>query len=72
MDRELLLEIGVEEMPASWLPALTAQLAERLQARLTEARVSRRDGGRVAFDAAAAGGVRRRSWSIGRKIGTTP
>ena len=24
MDRELLLEIGVEEMPASWLPALTA------------------------------------------------
>ena len=30
MDRELLLEIGVEEMPASWLPALTAQLAARL------------------------------------------
>jgi len=27
MDRELLLEIGVEEMPASWLPALTTQLA---------------------------------------------
>jgi glycyl-tRNA synthetase beta chain len=37
MDRELLLEIGVEEMPASWLPALTAELAERLGARLTEA-----------------------------------
>jgi glycyl-tRNA synthetase beta chain len=37
MDRELLLEIGVEEMPASWLPALTAQLAERLNSRLTEA-----------------------------------
>jgi glycyl-tRNA synthetase beta chain len=36
MDRELLLEIGVEEMPASWLPALTAQLAARLDARLTE------------------------------------
>ena len=36
MDRELLLEIGVEEMPASWLPALTAQLASRLQARLSE------------------------------------
>ena len=36
MDRELLLEIGVEEMPASWLPAVTAQLGERLNARLTE------------------------------------
>jgi glycyl-tRNA synthetase beta chain len=36
MDRELLLEIGVEELPASWLPALTAQLAARLQARLVE------------------------------------
>ena len=36
MDRELLLEIGVEEMPASWLPALTTQLAEKLRARLTE------------------------------------
>src|SRR4051812_8015247 len=36
MDRELLLEIGVEEMPASWLPALTAQLASRLEARLVE------------------------------------
>ena len=36
MDRELLLEIGVEEMPASWLPNLTAQLAARLHARLVE------------------------------------
>jgi glycyl-tRNA synthetase beta chain len=36
MDRELLLEIGVEEMPASWLPNVTAQLGARLQARLTE------------------------------------
>lgn len=36
MDRELLIEIGVEEMPASWLPALTTQLAERLKARLNE------------------------------------
>lgn len=36
MDRELLLEIGVEEMPASWLPSLTSQLAARLHARLTE------------------------------------
>ena len=36
MDRELLLELGVEEMPASWLPALTAQLADRLRARLID------------------------------------
>ncbi len=36
MDRELLLEIGVEEMPASWLPNLTGQLAARLHARLVE------------------------------------
>ena len=36
MDRELLLEIGVEEMPASWLPSLNAQLASRLAARLAE------------------------------------
>ncbi len=40
MDRELLLEIGVEELPASWLPGLTRQLAERLGARLTEFRIS--------------------------------
>ena len=37
MDRELLLEIGVEEMPASWLPGLTTQLARCLETRLTEA-----------------------------------
>ena len=37
MDRELLLEIGVEELPASWMPALTSELAARLEARLTEA-----------------------------------
>ena len=36
MDRELLLEIGVEELPASWLPPLTSQLGARLQARLDE------------------------------------
>ena len=28
MDRELLLEIGCEEIPASWLPALTNQVGE--------------------------------------------
>ena len=39
MDRELLIEIGVEEIPASWLPALTKQLATRLDAKLTELRL---------------------------------
>jgi glycyl-tRNA synthetase beta chain len=36
MDRELLLEIGVEELPAPWLPDLTRQLGSHLHARLTE------------------------------------
>ncbi len=36
MDRELLIEIGCEEIPASWLPGLTAQLAQHLGARLKE------------------------------------
>src|SRR5215210_1377048 len=40
MDRELLIEIGVEELPAGWMPALTRQLAERVGARLTEFRVA--------------------------------
>jgi glycyl-tRNA synthetase beta chain len=40
MDRELLLEIGVEELPAAWLPALTRQLSEKLQARLKELRLA--------------------------------
>ena len=40
MDRELLLEIGVEELPAAWLPALTTQLADKLQARLKEMRLA--------------------------------
>jgi len=39
MDRELLLEIGVEELPAAWLPGLTRQLSEKLQARLKELRL---------------------------------
>jgi glycyl-tRNA synthetase beta chain len=39
MDRELLIEIGVEEIPASWLPALTAQVAAKLAARLKELRL---------------------------------
>ena len=37
--RELLLEIGCEEMPASWIPGIEAQLAERLTARLAEVRI---------------------------------
>ena len=40
MDRELLIEIGVEELPAAWMPALTRQLAERLGARLKEHRIA--------------------------------
>jgi glycyl-tRNA synthetase beta chain len=39
MDRELLIEIGVEELPAAWLPGLTKQLAEKLQGRLRELRM---------------------------------
>ena len=40
MDRELLIEIGCEEIPASWLPELTAQLARKLEARLKEFRLT--------------------------------
>jgi glycyl-tRNA synthetase beta chain len=40
MDRELLIEIGVEELPASWMPSLTRQLAERVEARLKEHRIA--------------------------------
>jgi glycyl-tRNA synthetase beta chain len=40
MERELLLEIGCEELPASWLTPLTDQLAERLRARLVSFRLS--------------------------------
>ena len=39
---ELLLEIGCEEMPASWIPGIEAQLAERLTARLAEVRIEHR------------------------------
>lgn len=39
MERELLIEIGVEELPAGWLPALTTQVAARLAARLSELRL---------------------------------
>jgi glycyl-tRNA synthetase beta chain len=39
MDRELLIEIGVEELPASWLPNLTTQVGTRLEARLKDLRL---------------------------------
>jgi glycyl-tRNA synthetase beta chain len=39
MDRELLIEIGVEEVPASWLPGLTRQLADVTAAQLRETRL---------------------------------
>ena len=39
MDRELLIEIGCEEIPASWLPELTRQLATHLDAQLKNARL---------------------------------
>src|SRR5690348_1206335 len=40
MDRELLIEIGCEEIPAGWLPALTAQLGRQLDIRLKEFRLT--------------------------------
>ena len=40
MDRELLIEIGCEELPASWLPGLTAQMASHLDTRLKGARLT--------------------------------
>ena len=40
MDRELLIEIGVEELPAAWLPNLTRQVAEKLEARLKGMRLA--------------------------------
>lgn len=40
MDRELLIEIGCEEMPASWLPGLTAQLRRHVEARLDALRLA--------------------------------
>lgn len=40
MDRELLIEIGCEEIPASWLPGLTRQLGEQLNARLKDLRLT--------------------------------
>jgi glycyl-tRNA synthetase beta chain len=39
VDRELLLEIGCEELPASWLPGLTQQVGEIVAAQLREQRL---------------------------------
>jgi glycyl-tRNA synthetase beta chain len=39
MDRELLLEIGCEELPAGWLPGLTQQVGEIVDAQLREHRL---------------------------------
>ncbi len=39
MDRELLLEIGCEELPASWLPGLTNQIGEIVAKQLREHRL---------------------------------
>ena len=40
MDRELLIEIGVEELPAGWLPPLTRQLATVTDAQLKAFRLA--------------------------------
>jgi glycyl-tRNA synthetase beta chain len=34
MERELFLEIGLEELPASWMPGLNLQIAEKIKTRL--------------------------------------
>jgi glycyl-tRNA synthetase beta chain len=40
MDRELLIEIGCEEIPAGWLPGLTGQMGQHVDARLKQARLT--------------------------------
>ena len=54
MDRELLLEIGCEELPASWLPGLTAQIGEVMVAQLNAQRLAAGGAGRNLQHAAAA------------------
>ena len=46
MDRELLIEIGLEELPAAWLPGLTRQFGEHVEARLKDAAHRARRPGR--------------------------
>ena len=58
MDRELLIELGCEEIPASWLPPLTVQIGEATAARMKELRPGWRVGtlaARSIGDAAAVG-----------------
>ena len=40
MDRELLLEIGCEELPASWLPGLTNQIGDLVSGQLVDTRLA--------------------------------
>jgi glycyl-tRNA synthetase beta chain len=40
VDRELLIELGTEELPASWLPGLTAEFGVKLEASLKALRLS--------------------------------
>jgi glycyl-tRNA synthetase beta chain len=40
VDRELLIEIGTEELPASWLPSLTTAVGQALEASLKTARLT--------------------------------
>jgi len=40
VDRELLFEIGCEELPAAWLPALTNQLGDVVTAQLSAVRLA--------------------------------
>ena len=40
MDRELLIEVGLEEIPAAWMPNLNRHLKDRLEARLKEFRIA--------------------------------
>ena len=39
MERELLLELGCEEIPASWLPTLTIQVGDAVAGQLRERRL---------------------------------
>ena len=68
MDRELLIEIGCEELPASWLPALTRQLGEHLAARLAALRLPPDAPVETLQHAAAADGARRADAPSGRPI----
>jgi len=40
VDRELLLEIGCEELPAAWLPSLTNQIGEVVTTQLRDHRLT--------------------------------